>query len=242
MIEPISSSETPAMVAASAVSLRYFVRSWPGLMPAATAFDATPAASPSPHAVPRTDCRALSMIWAMPSVEVFSPASLPFASSMSRRRAMPFFAATVAMVAPMAVTPAPMMAVDFTAIVPTRFRNPSDILLPTEFPSALGLISCSMRFPAPLAWGMTLTYATADSVGMEQPLLVLSQHLPRVCRGEVGLAEAGGVRVRPGPWVRLRLPLALRGDLDQLVDGVEEVSGRDPLAGDGEVPAVLRDR
>ena len=62
IIDPISDIEVPAIAAASAVMLRYFVSSCPGLIPAATAFAAVVAASSKPKDVPFTDARAESMI------------------------------------------------------------------------------------------------------------------------------------------------------------------------------------
>ena len=60
---------------------------------------------------------------------------------------MPFFAATAAMLAPMAVTPAPTIAVDFTAIDPTDLRKPGDILLPIDVTEGLR-VDLSLDRPA----------------------------------------------------------------------------------------------
>ena len=86
---PISPIEVPPMTAASATSFRVRVRSSPGLMPAATADAATPAASPKPNAVPFTDASAESMMAVTPSAECPSPVSFASACSMDWRRPKP---------------------------------------------------------------------------------------------------------------------------------------------------------
>src|SRR5690606_6117431 len=85
----MSLSPTPAMVAASLTRVSALVRSWPGLMPAATAVAAMVAASSRPAAVPFTDASADSMIDSMVWVSWPRPASLAWASSIFMARSKP---------------------------------------------------------------------------------------------------------------------------------------------------------
>ena len=136
IIEPIEDRSVPAIVAASAVSVRVRCSSRPGWMPAATAEAAIVAASARPKEVPFTEARASSMIDVTPWVVCPRPASFDSAFSMPDSRPRPLFrdrARPEPAAAPTPITPA-------LRVVPI----PEAIFPPIDLPdlSAVGSAFC----------------------------------------------------------------------------------------------------
>ena len=144
-IRPMSPNSRPAIVAESAVSFRVFSSSLPGLMPDATSVPASPAASPSPNAVPFTDARALSITPSTVFAEWPRPLSFASASSISRRRLKPLPIDPAS--TPPIATPAPPAA----TFKPPNSLPPRPLLVLAPTPPS----SFSRFLPNPLVVGTT---------------------------------------------------------------------------------------
>lgn len=162
-IDPMSVIDVPAIVEASATSLRVRVRSSPGFTPAATVEAATVAASPRPNAVPFTDARAESMIFWTLLVECPSPVSFACASSMFSAREMP----------PLSARPATAAVIVATAAVPILrpLPRPAPRLLPDRAPVR---VASASTFPkalwtslvSPRVLALSDMYAVASSTAI----------------------------------------------------------------------------
>ena len=124
-IVPMSCRLVPAMVAVSPMIFSVRSRSWPGLIPAATAPAAAVPASSRPKAVPFTLARALSMMLPTPVAECPRPRSFASACSMPLSRPKPFVRPTPS--AAPADAPTPMADFFSTPPMPAEMRAPMDL-------------------------------------------------------------------------------------------------------------------
>ena len=160
MIDPIDCRSVPAIAAASPVSFRVRSRSWPGLIPAATADAAIVAASSNPYAVPRTELRALSMIEPTSDALLPSPDSFASACLIELSRPMPLVSPAANAAPPATPTPT---AVRLSAVpIPDEIFDPIDC--PVFCASASIPVSSLRTWPCiPCVEMRRLTHAVASS-------------------------------------------------------------------------------